>query len=237
MTKAPRAGQVKTRLTPTLTPEEAAQLNTCFLRDMTSSISLAAGRSNASGFAVYTPKGVAEIYTDIIPSDFRLLPQRGEELGERIIFALEDIFQLGFSSVCLIGSDSPTIPPRVFTEAVALLEGPENTVVLGPTDDGGYYLVGLNRLRPSLFHDIDWSTARVLEQTCQRARQMDLEVHLLPAWYDVDDDVTLRRLCKELFAQKTEPDFGYPAPATRGYLDELLKKEGPERNRLCEPTA
>jgi uncharacterized protein len=224
MTKAPRAGQVKTRLSPPLTPVEAAELNRCFLRDMTGAISVTVGERNAAGCAVYTPEGAAETYAEIIPASFHLLPQRGEELGERMSLAVEDLFQLGFSSVCLIGSDSPTIPPRIFSEAVTILEGQENTVVLGPTKDGGYYLVGLNSHGPSLFQDIAWSTEKVLEQTCARARQMNLKVHLLPRGYDVDDAVTLRLLGEELFIRKTEPFSGYPAPATRGYLEKLRKR-------------
>lgn len=235
MTKAPRAGQVKTRLTPPLSPDEAAALNSCFLRDMTGAISLIAAKNKARGFAVYTPEGAAESYTEIIPPDFHLLPQRGEALGERMIFALEDLFQLGFSSVCLIGSDSPTIPPRVFSEATTILARPENNVVLGPTEDGGYYLIGSNRMQSALFQDIAWSTERVLEKTCERARQLELKVHLLPPWYDVDDDKSLRRLCEELFVRNAKPAEGYPAPATRVYLERLLEREGRERIGLYEP--
>lgn len=229
MTKQPRAGQVKTRLTPPLTPEEAATLNICFLRDINGSISITATKSKARGFAVYTPEGAAEAYTEIITADFKLLPQRGEALGERMIFAMEDLFRLGFASVCLIGSDSPTIPPQVFTEAVTILAGPEKTVVLGPTEDGGYYLIGLNRRQSALFQDIAWSTERVLEQTCERARLLRLKVHLLPTWYDVDNHETLGRLCEELFVQDEKKAEGYPAPATRGYLEGLLKREGRDR--------
>jgi uncharacterized protein len=226
MTKEPRAGLVKTRLSPTLTPEEAAELNRCFLRDMTAAIEITVRQSNAAGCAVYTPEGAAESYAKIIPPEFHLVPQRGDALGGRIIFAMEDLFQLGFSSVCLIGSDSPTIPPPVFTEAVAVLEEPENMVVLGPTKDGGYYLVGLNTRTPSLFQDIAWSTEKVLEQTCARARQMNLKVHLLPTWYDVDDAGSLQLLCEELFTRSIEPGTREAAPATRAYLESLGQRKG-----------
>ena len=229
MTKAPRAGQVKTRLTPPLTPAEAATLNKCFLRDITGSISITAAKTKTVGFAVYTPEGDAAVYKGIVPASFHLLPQRGDALGERIIFAFEDLFQLGFASVCLIGSDSPTIPPRLFTEATTILAQPEDKMVLGPTEDGGYYLIGLNRMQRSLFQGIAWSTERVFEQTCARAQQLDLPVHLLPEWYDVDDDKTLRRLCEELFVRNAKPAAGDPAPATRVYLERLLKREGRER--------
>lgn len=229
MTKTPRAGQVKTRLSPPLTPEEAAAINVRFLRDMTSAISITTSKGAARGFAVYTPVGSQAAYADILPAEFLLLPQRGEALGERLIFALEDLFQLGFASACLVGSDSPTIPPPVFTEAATVLAQLTNTVVLGPTDDGGYYLIGLKKLQRDLFEDIAWSTERVLEQTLDRARQVNLRVHLLPTWYDVDDRMTLCRLCDELFGANARESEAYPAPATRGFLDEILKREGPER--------
>ena len=149
MTKAPRAGQVKTRLTPPFTADESASLNSCFLRDTTRAISLAA-KAIAQGVAVYTPAEAAPEYNGILPADFDLIPQRGESLSERIIFALEDLFQLGFASVCLINSDSPTVPEQVFTEAATILAQPEDTLVLGPSSDGGYYLVGLKRLHRAL---------------------------------------------------------------------------------------
>ena len=105
-----------------------------------------------------------------------------------------------------------------------------DSVVLGPSDDGGYYLIGLKQLHCSLFEEIDWSTERVLDQTIDHARQIGVKVHLLPAWYDVDDRATLRRLCQEFFAPNGGRPRGYPAPATRSFLDDLLKREG--RNRI-----
>lgn len=229
MTKAPRAGKVKTRLTPPLTPEEAAALNICFLRDTTAAISEAAANGRARGIAVYTPAGAEEAYAEILPEAFELVPQRGDGFGERLAFATEDLLSLGFESACLIDSDSPTVPPRIFAEAAEILSQPDDTVVLGPSDDGGYYLIGLKKLHRPFFEEIDWSTERVLDQTIGRARQIGLKVHLLPAWYDVDDRATLRRLCQEFFAPNGGRPRGYPAPATRSYLDDLLKREGRDR--------
>lgn len=233
MTKAPRAGRVKTRLTPPLTPEEAATLNICFLRDTTTAISGATLNGAASGIAVYTPIGDEGAYAGILPAEFQLVPQRGEAFGERLVSALEDLFQLGFESVCLIDSDSPTVPQRAFIEAVTILAQSDAPVVLGPSDDGGYYLIGLKKLHRPLFKDISWSTDRVLEQTIERAGEMNLRVHLLPKWYDVDDHGTLQRLCAEFFVANGRQTGGYPAPATRGYLEELLKREG--RDRIWPP--
>ena len=221
MTKVPRAGYVKTRLIPPLTPDEAAQLNICFLRDTAAAIAEACGTS-ARGVGVYTPVGAEAAYIDILPPDFDLLPQRGQGFGERLALAAEDLFRCGFGAVCLIDSDSPTVPANSFTNAVELLSKSDDRIVLGPSDDGGYYLVGLKQNHRQVFERIDWSTERVLDQTKQRARELDLDVSLLPTGYDVDDGVTLRRLCDELLSGKSERDV---APSTRKFLASLTSQK------------
>ena len=220
MTKAPRAGQVKTRLVPPLTPEEAAQLNVCFLRDTAAAIAKACG-TTARGVGVYTPIGAEGAYIDILPSDFELLPQRGDGFGERLAFATADLFQCGFSSVCLIYSDSPTVPADVYAGAVEMLSKAGDRVVLGPSDDGGYYLIGLKQTRRELFERIDWSTERVLDQTKTRARELNLDVSLLRTGYDVDDAATLRRLCDELLSKSSDAEI---APYTRKFLASLTRR-------------
>src|SRR6266699_1365303 len=137
MTKAPRAGQVKTRLVPPLRPEEAAELNACFLRDTANAIADATGNV-ARGIAVYTPVGAEDAYIDILPNNFDLLLQRGNGFGERLAAANEDLFRIAFASVCLIDSDSPTVSAECYTQAVNLLSAENDRVVLGPSDDGGY---------------------------------------------------------------------------------------------------
>ena len=246
MTKAPQAGRVKTRLVPLLTPDEAAELNRSFLRDTAAAISNAccrgpagdaaseslplqgiASRSEAAttramGIAVYTPVGSEPAYTDILPNNYRLLPQRGEKFGERLYFAAEDLFKCGFDSVCLIDSDSPTVPAQNFATAVELLNTSDDRVVLGPCDDGGYYLIGLTKPHRELFEQIDWSTERVFDQTMRRAREIGLEVKLLPPGYDVDDAASLRRLCKELLSQSTSDSV---APSTRKFLADIVAQK------------
>lgn len=225
MTKAPRAGKVKTRLVPPLTPEEAAALNTCFLRDITAAIDRAIQSSNSLGVAVYTPAGTENSYHGILPDDFFLVAQRGEVFGERLLFATEDLLGLGFESVCLINSDSPTVPPNVFLEAAEVLAEPGDRVVLGPSDDGGYYLIGLKKLHRRIFEEIDWSTEKVFKQTADRAAELHLDVHLLPPWFDVDDGATLRRLCKSLLPSASDQS----APATKQFLENLVAREGHDR--------
>jgi uncharacterized protein len=242
MTKAPQAGRVKTRLIPPLTPEEAAELNKCFLRDTAVAISIACYRRSQSdagnrhktgvshseaataacGIAVYTPIGAESAYDDLLPAGFSLLPQRGDRFGERLYFAVEDLFKCGFASVCLIDSDSPTVPAENFTDAVELLNARGDHVVLGPSDDGGYYLIGVNKPHRHLFEQIDWSTERVLNQTIQRAKEIGLEVKLLPSGYDVDDDASLRRLCNELLGERRDDSV---APNTRRFLAGLVAQK------------
>ena len=217
MTKAPRPGHVKTRLVPPLTQDEAAQLNVCFLRDTAAAIQDAC-ESKAIGVGAYTPIGSESAYMDILTEHFQLLPQRGDDFGQRLAFAVDDLFRCGFASVCLIDSDSPAIQAAAYREAIGLLSQPGDRVVLGPSDDGGYYLIGLKRNHRELFEKIDWSTERVLEQTKQRARKLALQVSLLPAGYDVDDAAALRRLRDELLSQNSDRDV---APHTRKFLAEL----------------
>jgi rSAM/selenodomain-associated transferase 1 len=229
MTKAPQAGRVKTRLTPPLSPEEAAALNICFLRDTAGAISRTADGQRAQGVGVYTPIGAEAAYADILPKEFVLVPQRGEAFGERLSAATEDLLRLGFASLCLIDSDSPTVPAPVFARATDYLSEEEDSVVLGPSDDGGYYLIGLKKLHRGLFERIDWSTDRVLEQTIAAARAIGLPVHLLPTWYDVDDRETLARLCNEILGADGRTGDGFEAPATRQFLSALLEREGRAR--------
>jgi uncharacterized protein len=234
MTKAPRAGKVKTRLVPPLMNEEAAELNRCFLRDTATAISAACRGLTARkrthpvacGIAVYTPIGAESDYADILPTHFSLLRQRGGDFGERLYFAAEDLFKCGFETVCLIDSDSPTIPTENFLRAVELLSSPDDRIVLGPCDDGGYYLIGLRQLHREVFEEIDWSTERVFEQTKQRAAQIGLEVCELPRGFDVDDRATLHRLCDELLGESARDNV---APETKEFLRKLLACDGEGR--------
>ncbi|HWP42416.1 MAG TPA: TIGR04282 family arsenosugar biosynthesis glycosyltransferase [Blastocatellia bacterium] len=233
MIKAPQAGAVKTRLVPPLEPCEAAALNICFLRDTAANIADVVSKKSADGIAVYTPVGAEALFKGLLPEGFMLLAQRGDTFGERLSHAAEDLLSIGYRSLCLIDSDSPTLPPGVLASAVDALERDGDRVVLGPADDGGYYLIGLKRPHRHLFTGIEWSTPRVLSQTIERAAETGLEVRLLPAWYDVDEAQSLGRLCYEIFSSSGyaagRGDLkGYAAPHTRAYLGRLIERKGRE---------
>jgi glycosyltransferase A (GT-A) superfamily protein (DUF2064 family) len=205
MAKAPRPGKVKTRLSPPLTPQEAAAINTCFLRDMTTNISV--------------------LIEGLLPAGYSLVPQRGGGFGERLLTTAQDLFQCGFASVCLIDSDSPTVPTEVFAMAVDALQRSGDRIVLGPSHDGGYYLIGMKQAHAAPFENISWSTALVLEETVAAVQKMGVELITLPLWYDVDDAESLSVLRAELI-EGIQPAFtslpGYSAEHTRRFLKQLV---------------
>jgi uncharacterized protein len=222
MAKAPRVGAVKTRLVPPLSGEQAAALNRCFLQDITRKIAAIHAESAVHGFVAYTPVGEESAFDGLLPATFRLILQRGADLTERLIHIAEDLFAAGYSAVCLMNSDTPTLPPSVLNESVAAISSSDERVVLGPAEDGGYYLIGLKRSNRRLFEDIPWSTGVVLAKTLERAAESGLKVELLPAWYDVDDEPSLLRLIGEL--KDGEVVAREMAPHTYRYLRELPLK-------------
>jgi rSAM/selenodomain-associated transferase 1 len=218
MAKAPRAGKVKTRLAPPLTLEQSAALNICFLKDTAEGLAEVTG---AEGMVCYTPVGDEAAFDGLLPKSFTLIAQRGDKFGERLLAAAEDILACGYGSVCLIDSDSPTVPKAAFEQAVAELAREDDRIVLGPSQDGGYYLIGLKHAHAGVFENITWSTASVCKETVERARAAGLEVVMLPLWYDVDDGATLAVLREEMIDGKL-PEFaampGYGAPHTKEFL-------------------
>jgi hypothetical protein len=223
MAKAPRAGKVKTRLQPPLSAEEAAALNVCFLRDTAENISAVARDSGAHGLICYTPVGDEAAFDGLLPERFEMIAQRGDAFGERLLCAAEDILSCGFGAVCLIDSDSPTLPASALREAVDALRKPGERVVLGPSADGGYYLIGMKRAEPRLFERITWSTEHVYAETVECVRDAGMELVELPVWYDVDDAETLAVLQRELLRGE-RPEFavvdGFDARWTRAFLQE-----------------
>ncbi len=221
MAKAPRPGKVKTRLAPPLTLEQSAALNVCFLRDTTANIAQVQG---GVGVLCYTPVGDEAAFTGIAPPGFSLIPQRGDGFGERLHLAATDLFACGFGSVCLIDSDSPTLPHTALQQAVNALSEPGDRVVLGGSHDGGYYLIGLKQPHVAPFERITWSTEFVFAETLERCAEADLNVVPLPTWYDVDDGATLQVLAAELL-DGARPHFatvaGYDAPHSRVFLADL----------------
>jgi uncharacterized protein len=221
MAKAPRVGEVKTRLVPPLSLEEAAELSGCFLKDIAENILAAAEAAPIHGHVAYSPAGSQALFGSLLPPAIALLPPRRSGLGNSLCDAAADLLAAGYGAVCLVNADSPTLPTAVLVEAAQAMLRPGDRVVLGPASDGGYYLIGLKRPHRRLFEDIAWSTATVMAETRARAAGLGLDTGLLPGWYDVDDLAALRLLIAGLRA-----GVGYRAPHTAFYLRRLLAAEG-----------
>ncbi len=229
MAKASVAGNVKTRLVPPLTYEEAAELNTCCLRDVAANIMTAARQVPIQGFAAYHPLGSERFFEDLLPGGFKLLPPREATIGRSLFHAAHDLLNAGYSSVCLVNADSPTLPTQILVETVRRLRDSGDRVVLGPAADGGYYLIGLKQFHRRLFEEIEWSTERVFRQTLVRAGEIGLAVAPMAEWYDVDDAATLAMLVSEIGPHRTEASpylNGYPAPSSTAFLERLAAENG-----------
>lgn len=233
MAKAPVAGAVKSRLVPPLTEDEAAALNRCFIRDICTSIeaaaALVASESDArvAGLIGYAPPGMEASFDGLLPASFKLIAQRGDGLGARLINVAGDLFGAGYASVALMNSDSPTIPASILAGAIANLARAGDRIAIAGAADGGYCLIGLKRAHWRIFEDIAWSTSAVFAQTLERAAEAGVEVVRMPSWYDVDDAASLRRLIAELFGPRSESAAptelgGFAAPATRAWLSAAL---------------
>jgi uncharacterized protein len=240
MAKAPRTGEVKTRLVPPLAPREAARLSEYFLRDITANFIAAASEARIHAYVAYSPPDSETLFRQLAPPEVQLLPPRRAGLGHSLLDASEDLLAAGYGAACLVNGDSPTLPTSLLLEAVEALSVPGDRVVLGPALDGGYYLIGLKHPHRRLFEDIDWSTERVFRQTVERAVGLELDIVTLPSWYDVDDMETLGWLCGELLSDRPSPQLdraGYAAPHTSAYLRQLIASGGAERLGIDRETA
>jgi hypothetical protein len=194
MARQPLAGRSKTRLEPVLTPAAAAALYACFLRD---TLDLARTLPGVTPIVAYAPPAARAYFQKLAPG-LDLVPQRGQTLGERLAHVLSQTLASGFGRVAAMNSDSPTLPPDYLSLAFDKLDGDETDVVLGPCEDGGYYLIGWKRPHPRLVREVQMSTAHVLQDTLALAAEDDLRVDLLPPWYDVDRPRDLQRVTAEL---------------------------------------
>jgi rSAM/selenodomain-associated transferase 1 len=193
MAKQPVVGRTKTRLCPPLSLAEAAALYQALLQD---TIELVAGLPSVQLAIAVTPPEAAESFREISPPDTVLLPVACTDIGDCLNQVLDHLLIAGHSHAIAFNSDGPTLPASYLHQAVGELDDAD--VVLGPSEDGGYYLIGLTQPQPELFSDIEWSSERVTAQTLTRAETLGLSVALLPPWYDVDTAADLDRLRAEL---------------------------------------
>jgi rSAM/selenodomain-associated transferase 1 len=218
MCKAPRRGHSKTRLAAFVGADAAAMLSACFLRDVATAIELVPEHLGRKGYAVYAPAEAEAEMRRIMPCSFDLLAQADAQFEDVLFGAIDRLLQRGHDCVVLVNGDSPTLPPAFLVSAIEALRRPGDRMVLGPADDGGYYLIGLKHACRHVFTEIPWGTADVTRLTLLRASEIGLEVVLLPEWYDVDDGETLQLLRDELAGQPSQFNGGGAASATRELL-------------------
>jgi len=230
--KTPRNGFSKTRLSPPFSLEEAASISRCFLKDTSGAIeALSQVDPFVMGVAIYTPVGSEDDLWELLPPGFKMIAQREADFGARLLGATQDLFSVGFVAVCLVNSDSPTLPFHYLQDLATFLKEPRDRIVIGPSLDGGYYALGLRHAHARLFEDITWNTDRVYGETVERSKELNLPAFALPAWYDVDDQFSLNRLLSELFPERANEVVpqGSPALCTKEFLRQILVTEGTGR--------
>jgi rSAM/selenodomain-associated transferase 1 len=224
MAKASSPGRTKTRLVPPLSFAEAAAFNTAFLQDVAANILTASGRMNISGYMAFGPPESAAFFETMLPPGIGLIECWLPSFGDCLLHAITRLLASGHAAAVVLNSDSPTLPTSLLLDTARILASPGDRAVIGPSTDGGYYLLGLKTAHRRLFEDIDWSTERVARQTMERACEIGLPVHVLPAWYDVDEVEALRQLHAELCAGRSfATDLrSHQAPRTSQLLRTLI---------------
>ncbi|MCE2399617.1 TIGR04282 family arsenosugar biosynthesis glycosyltransferase [Candidatus Poribacteria bacterium] len=221
--KNPIPNQVKTRLLPKISSEQAASLYRAFLMDWCETL---AELSNVDLVVAYTPPGSQSDLQALIGEDVIYIPQTGTDLGTRLTSGTLWASENGYEKILIVGSDSPTLPLSYILEAVAGLDSRD--IVVGPSVDGGYYLIGfsarcLARTVPFIFEEIAWSTTHVFQQTIERIDTIKATLKLLPPWYDVDTPEDLAFLHAHLSAMRLAGNK-VQAIRTESLLLELLKE-------------
>ena len=209
----PVAGQVKTRLSPLLSQELILELYTRFLNDSIQKICKVDGSDRFIGV---TPSDSSGYFSRVnVESPLTIFIQEGEDLGEKMFNAFQARFNDGYERVVIIGSDSPSLPVAYIEQAL----NSDKDLTIGPSTDGGYYLIGMYRKPVDVFAGgIDWGSDKVLRQTLERVRKAECSLELLPPWYDVDrvEDLKFLKTHLELMGQAGLEDNGTTGAFLKG---------------------
>ncbi len=202
--KSPVAGKVKTRLAAAASPEFTLALYKAFVKDIYLQVQRVGEKLEADRVVFFSPEEEKEILKEVIPEDKHSpwVPQISGDLGSRMEHFFTWAFANGAENAILIGSDSPSLPDAYIIRSIESLRDVNdmraNKLVIGPSMDGGYYLIGMNKTDDfNVLKGIPWSTSRVLSETLNK-HQGALDI--LPPWYDVDDKSALDFLVAHLGA-------------------------------------
>lgn len=213
--KNPVPGAVKTRLQTRYTPEQAAGIYRAFVRD---TLAYAGAVPADRRLLAFDPPDAGPDIRRLAGPGWECFPQEGTDLGGRMHAASARSFGLGARRAVVIGTDIPSLPPGHIRRAFDLLC--ERELVLGPSTDGGYYLIGLSRPTPALFREVEWSSERVFAQTLEQAAAHNLTLGLVPPWYDIDTPEELDFLLAHAAALERAGRTGV-LRHTRAYLSAL----------------
>ncbi len=209
------------------------------LRNVTENMLLAARRAAAeagiAAYAAYGPPGSEEFFRSHFTAAIRLIPAWLPNFGDCLLHAIQEMLQRGHASAVVLNADSPNLPTDLLNETAALLARPGDRAVLGPSSDGGYYLLGLKAAHRRMFEDISWSTERVAEQTRERAREIGVDLHVLQTWYDVDGIEDLRRLHADMSETRSRQRQDALRPHPARHTAALLNRLWPDRNWPSRP--
>jgi uncharacterized protein len=205
-------GQVKTRLSSLFDDETILRLYTCFVEDSLEKIRQV---DNADCFVGISPSNISGFFNGIEDSDTRLFVQQGKDLGDKMRQAFVDRFAEGYKKVVIIGSDSPSLPVSYINQAL----NSDKDLMLGPSTDGGYYLIAMTGKVSEVFDGIAWGTEQVLDETLNLVEKTGISLELLPVWYDVDlpEDLKFLKTHLKHIAQSGLCEGG----KTRKILDEI----------------
>ena len=212
--KAPIAEEVKSRLSPPLTQEQASQLQEAILLD---GIDQYLSVHDTHVMLCMANQNDEQYFRERFPN-VPMLVQEGASTGDRISNAFYDAFSQGYRRVMLFSTDLPTLPRRSIYSGYQLLDAFDDAVVIGPTEDGGYYTIGMRMPMPDIFQGINWGRSDVYEQTIKRLCKLDISLYVLPPWYDIDTIADVRRLDNDLY----NPEFnGGILTRTKAYIQHL----------------
>lgn len=211
--KNPLPENVKTRLTPDLSHKQASDLYACFLQDLVERVLSLTEFETYISFSENSISDLEDLKKLLPYPNLKFQVQEGKDLGEKLKNSFCHFFNLGYKRIVVIGSDHPDLPLNILEKAFEKLQ--KSNAVIGPANDGGYYLIGLSKPKTEIFENIDWSTAVVFSQTIEKFAELKLSHDILDVWSDVDDFEDLIK-----FWEKLPKGL---CPRTEDYLENLFK--------------
>jgi rSAM/selenodomain-associated transferase 1 len=209
--KEPIKGAVKTRLRNCFSDADVIRLYKAFVKD---TLAVSNDVRSIRKILAFSSQQVPR-FLKSVNCGFEMIEQRGATLGDRMHNVFVYAHKSKSKKTVIIGTDSPTLPPRLIEKAFSALR--RKDVVIGPSTDGGYYLIGMKEPRRGIFKGVKWSSVSVLKKTLDNAGSLGMTTALLDEWYDVDDSLSLKRLLEDLCDPKNAGNAKHTRQALKKY--------------------